>query len=147
MIEICDDYRLNEYFTLKELSCYDNGKYVYKAFKDSYKFNEALYRFRCWYNRPIIINSGYRTPIKNKTVGGSINSSHLYAMAIDFRLPQEYMEYSQERKDIFLENVKKAWSDICKFFGYKAQVNYYDSYIHIGFSLSNKNSYLDKRTK
>ncbi len=35
-------------------------------------------------NKPIIINSGYRSPEYNKRVGGSKNSQHVLGNAIDF---------------------------------------------------------------
>lgn len=39
-------------------------------------------RYECG-NRPMIINSGYRTKPHNKFVGGASNSQHLYARAAD----------------------------------------------------------------
>ena len=39
-------------------------------------------RYECG-NRPIIINSGYRTKEHNRLVGGVTNSQHLYARAAD----------------------------------------------------------------
>lgn len=36
-------------------------------------------------NIPFIINSAYRTPTHNQTVGGSKNSAHLRGLAVDVR--------------------------------------------------------------
>jgi uncharacterized protein YcbK (DUF882 family) len=36
--------------------------------------------------KPIIINSGYRSPEHNKKVGGAVNSFHVKGMAVDFRV-------------------------------------------------------------
>lgn len=36
---------------------------------------------------PIIVNSGYRSPIVNKAVGGAQNSQHLTGEAVDFICP------------------------------------------------------------
>jgi len=33
---------------------------------------------------PIIITSGYRSPVLNRTIGGSKTSSHMYGEAVDF---------------------------------------------------------------
>lgn len=38
-------------------------------------------------NRPITVNSGYRSPIVNRIVGGSPTSAHMDGYAIDFICP------------------------------------------------------------
>lgn len=37
--------------------------------------------------KPIIINSGYRSPTHNKRVGGALHSQHLSGMAVDIVIP------------------------------------------------------------
>lgn len=37
---------------------------------------------------PMIISSGYRSPVLNNAVGGSATSAHCYGLAIDFRAPK-----------------------------------------------------------
>ena len=44
----------------------------------------VLQEVRNWYERPIIINSSYRSPSYNKLVNGSKNSLHLDFNALDF---------------------------------------------------------------
>lgn len=44
----------------------------------------VLQELRIKYDKPIIINSSYRSPSYNKLVGGSKNSLHLEFNAIDF---------------------------------------------------------------
>lgn len=39
------------------------------------------------FQRPIIINSGYRTPSYNKRVGGAVNSYHMSCQAVDINIP------------------------------------------------------------
>lgn len=39
-------------------------------------------------NKPIIITSGYRSPLVNKGVGGSRNSAHCKGLAVDFDCPK-----------------------------------------------------------
>lgn len=146
MIRVKNDIRLSKYFTLKEFAHYEDG-YVIDVADDFFKFVNALQLFRKWYNRPIIITSGYRPPLYNKAVGGSVNSSHLKALAIDFKLPQTFNQMDKLEQERFLNNVKSEWTDICKCYGKGAQCNYYDTYIHIGFSLNSENSYIDKRKK
>lgn len=144
MIRVKNDIRLSKYFTLKEFCHYDDG-YIIDVADSFYEFVNALTVFRTWYNRPINITSGYRPPDYNKAVGGSSNSSHLKALAIDFKLPQTYHIMDHDHKERYLNNVKTKWTDICRCFGKNAQCNYYDTYIHIGFSLNSENSYIDKR--
>jgi uncharacterized protein YcbK (DUF882 family) len=46
--------------------------------------NALLDKIREAYDKPIYINSGYRTPEHNKRVGGVANSQHLTGEACDF---------------------------------------------------------------
>lgn len=46
-----------------------------------------LERVREHYNRPIKINSGYRSPKVNAAVKGSVTSQHRYGEAVDFEIP------------------------------------------------------------
>lgn len=38
-------------------------------------------------NRPVTVGSGYRGPELNKTIGGSLKSAHMQALACDFICP------------------------------------------------------------
>lgn len=42
---------------------------------------------RAHFDKPVIINSGYRTPAHNQNVGGSSGSKHMLGLAADIRLP------------------------------------------------------------
>lgn len=145
MIIIENDIKLSENFTLKEFCHYSNGKYYIETTNGFYKFINSLQNFRIWYNRPIFINSCYRPEKYNKQIGGSKNSSHLYAMAIDFNYPFEYNSWTLERKEEFLNNVKLYWIKCCNNAGYKTQYNTYKDRFHIGFSLNRQDSFLDFR--
>lgn len=46
-----------------------------------------LERVREHYNRPLKINSGYRSPKVNAAVKGSVTSQHRYGEAVDFEIP------------------------------------------------------------
>ena len=53
-------------------------------------FNELFYKInivRYFWNKPMIVNSGYRSPRYNKKIGGSANSHHCYCRAIDISDP------------------------------------------------------------
>lgn len=51
------------------------------------KLLDALNKFRLAYGKPMIVNSGLRTPEHNQKVGGSPKSSHMTGEACDFRDP------------------------------------------------------------
>lgn len=109
-------------------------------------FVEMLQEFRDWYNRPINITSAYRSRECNKYYNGSSNSSHLVTNAIDFPLPTVYRTYSPVRKEEFLRNVKSKWCSLCDEYGYFPQVNFYDTYLHLGIS-KERSSFIDKRSE
>lgn len=48
---------------------------------------KELEKIRSAFNLPININSGYRSPGHNKTIGGASNSYHMKGMAADFTIP------------------------------------------------------------
>lgn len=52
----------------------DNAIYLCKYF---------LEPIRKAYGRALFINSGYRCPELNKTIGGAQNSAHMYGLAVD----------------------------------------------------------------
>jgi len=46
-------------------------------------FIKKLQATRVFYDRPMFISSGWRTPIRNQLIGGSPDSSHLKGLAAD----------------------------------------------------------------
>jgi hypothetical protein len=58
----------------------------------------VLQELRSWYEKPIIINSSYRSPSYNKLVNGSKNSLHLEFNAIDFTVDDK-----KDLKKLFLQ--------------------------------------------
>ena len=89
-----------------------------------YLCQQVLEPLRLWVGRPIVINSGYRSPRLNQLVGGVPNSQHQTGEAADIRLPdkatgQLYAEYILEhcRFDqlLFESNGRCQWLHVsCK---------------------------------
>jgi zinc D-Ala-D-Ala carboxypeptidase len=49
--------------------------------------DRLLQPIREYFDRPLVITSGYRCSLLNQLVGGSINSQHLQGKAVDFTIP------------------------------------------------------------
>lgn len=49
----------------------------------------VLEPLRAYFNTPITVSSGYRSPALNKAVGGSATSQHMTGEAADLRIPSE----------------------------------------------------------
>lgn len=70
-----------KHFKVKEFACKDGSQVV---FIDSYLVS-ILDILRNKIGKPVYINSGYRTPTRNKAVGGAKYSYHMRGMAADIR--------------------------------------------------------------
>lgn len=68
-------------FSPQELACRGTGR-----IKISVDLMDRLQRLRKRLGKPIIINSGYRSPAHNKAVGGAPNSQHVKGQAVDCRM-------------------------------------------------------------
>ena len=73
---------VGQHFKVKEFACKDGSQVV---FIDSYLVS-ILDTLRNQVGKPVIINSGYRTPTRNKEVNGAKYSSHMRGMAADIRV-------------------------------------------------------------
>ena len=139
------DQKLTEHFALWEFA-HQSGKELYIDHEFLYNFVPALEDFRKWYKRPINITSCYRPPEYNKAVGGSPDSAHLHARAVDFPYPSEYYTMTKKRKEQFLQNVKAKWVELCHQRSRYAQVNFYGNRFHLGMSIKRDN-FIDYRGK
>lgn len=74
--------KVGKYFKVKEFACKDGSQVV---FIDSYLVS-ILDILRNKVGKPVIINSGYRTPTRNKAVNGAKYSYHMRGMAADIRI-------------------------------------------------------------
>ena len=66
-------------FKVREFACTDGSDTVFIA----PALVTLLQQIRDHFGQPITVNSGYRTPAKNKAVGGAAYSQHLYGTAAD----------------------------------------------------------------
>ena len=74
--------KVGQHFKVREFACRDGSQVV---FIDSYLVS-ILDILRNQAGKPVIINSGYRTPERNKAVGGAKYSYHMRGMAADIRI-------------------------------------------------------------
>jgi uncharacterized protein YcbK (DUF882 family) len=70
---------LSANFKVREFACKDGSDVVFI----SEGLVQMLQAIRLHFNKPVTINSGYRTPGYNKKVGGEAYSQHLYGTAAD----------------------------------------------------------------
>ena len=77
---------LTKNFSKKEFDSKDGTKMPDNVLVNVAKLACNLQRLRDAIGKPIIINSGYRSPLHNAKVGGSPNSQHLLGKAADIRV-------------------------------------------------------------
>lgn len=70
---------LSANFKVKEFACSDGSDPIFI----SSELVTVLQKIRSHFRKPVTINSAYRTPAKNKSVGGATYSQHMYGMAAD----------------------------------------------------------------
>ena len=87
---------LSTNFKVKEFACQDKSDTV--VLHTDF-IADKLQKIRSYFNKPITINSAYRTPTHNKKVGGSSNSYHVKGRAFDIVVkgvtPNEVAKYAQ----------------------------------------------------
>lgn len=87
--------KLSTNFKVKEFACLDGSDPI---FIDS-DLVDVLQKIRSYFGRPITITSAYRTPARNKAVGGTTYSQHLYGRAADIKVrgiaPKRVAEYAE----------------------------------------------------
>lgn len=69
-------------FRVKEFACSDGSDPI---FIDTNLVN-ILQKIRTHFGKTVTITSAYRTPTKNKAVGGTTYSQHLYGKAADIKV-------------------------------------------------------------
>lgn len=86
---------LSTNFKVKEFACTDGTDPI---FVDSDLVN-VLQKIRAHFGKSVTITSAYRTPSKNKAVGGETYSQHLYGKAADIKVngvtPKKVAAYAE----------------------------------------------------
>ena len=87
--------QLSENFKVKEFACKDNSD---KILIDVGFVQTYLQDIRTHFGKPVVVNSGYRTPAYNTRVGGAKNSYHMQGRAFDIAIkgvtPQQIAQYA-----------------------------------------------------
>lgn len=87
--------KLSTNFRVKEFACTDGSDPI---FIDSDLVN-VLQKIRAHFGKSVTITSAYRTPGKNKAVGGKAYSQHLYGRAADIKVkgvsPKKVAAYAE----------------------------------------------------
>lgn len=87
--------KLTQNFRVKEFACTDGSDPI---FIDSELVN-VLQKIRTHFGKSVTITSAYRTPGKNKAVGGTTYSQHLYGKAADIKVngvaPKKVAQYAE----------------------------------------------------
>ena len=114
--------QLSRNFTLAELTKtsapYENYPQVKERIALKQLVDNVLQPLRDMYGKPITVNSGYRSPMVNKHVGGAKNSQHTKGEAADITGSSK-----NENKLLF--------ELICQHFNFDQCINEYDyTWIH-----------------
>ena len=84
---------LSKNFKVKEFACKDGSDPIFVA----PELVEILQKVRDHFGKAVTINSAYRTPTHNKSVGGVAQSQHTYGTAADIKIagitPQKIYDY------------------------------------------------------
>jgi uncharacterized protein YcbK (DUF882 family) len=88
--------QLSKNFKVKEFACTDGTDPI---FIDT-ELVKVLQKIRTHFGKPVTITSAYRTPPKNKAVGGEKYSFHLYGKAADIKVstiaPKSVAAYAEK---------------------------------------------------
>lgn len=101
---------MSKYFSDKELRCS-----CCKKNRCTDYFLEKLESLRIEFGRPMTVNCAYRCEVKNKLVGGALNSYHLAGQAVDIHIPD-----SQYRAELVKVALMLGWS-----------VGVYETFVHL----------------
>lgn len=88
--------KLSNNFKVKEFACTDGSDPI---FIDS-DLVDVLQKIRNYFGKSVTITSAFRTASKNKAVGGSTYSQHLYGKAADIKVsgvsPKKVAAYAEK---------------------------------------------------
>ena len=105
--------KLSTNFRVKEFACLDGSDPIFI----STDLVTVLQKIRTHFGKAVTITSAYRTPTRNKAVGGTAYSQHLYGNAADIKVngvsPARVAEYAE------------------KLLPHKGGIGIYDTFTHI----------------
>lgn len=78
--------KITKNFSLEEFKCKDGSDIPNSALLNIVELARNLEVLRTAINKPIVINSGYRSPKYNAKIGGVKDSQHLRGTAADIRV-------------------------------------------------------------
>lgn len=88
--------KLSTNFRVKEFACSDGSDPIFI----STDLVTVLQKIRTHFGKAVTITSAYRTPTRNKAVGGTAYSQHLYGNAADIKVngvsPTRVAEYAEK---------------------------------------------------
>jgi uncharacterized protein YcbK (DUF882 family) len=113
--------QLTKNFKLSEFRCKDGTDVPMNLIPEVKELAENLQVLRNHINKPITINSGYRTKEHNTKVNGKPKSLHLRAMAADIRVSDIK---PQELKKIVLELINGGFMKAGGLKAYKTFLHY-----------------------
>lgn len=116
------------HITWNELACNNGISYPIEFISDG-RVIELVVMFekiRAIWNKPIIINSAYRTVDYNKSVGGSPHSQHLLGKALDMHPPE----------GVTIERFHKTLKEIHETLGIRG-LGKYSTFVHCDIRESN----------
>jgi len=93
--------KLTENFLLEEFT--KGEKVSADILENLYLLALLMEKIRGLFNRPVTITSGYRTPERNREVGGSQNSLHLKGLACDFYIDAKNQDIHRSLVRYFYE--------------------------------------------
>lgn len=125
------NFKLNEFLRSDTASRYKIDNKPNEEQLENLSFvAEQLEVIRSYYNKPILISSGFRTKELNSLLKGSKTSQHMQGLAVDINLK------TKNENKIFFNLVNKLIQEKnIKVYQLIDEKNY--SWIHIGFSKTN----------
>lgn len=122
-IEIKPDTHITKNFTFGELANNQAKEDVKAIFNDDIAlFATMIQELRNWYNKPMKVNSWYRTSSFNKSCGGASNSLHLHGLALDWGVKHTQQQHT---------HVQNKWAEICAAHGVIGGINHYTNGYHL----------------
>lgn len=128
------DTRMSEHFMLSEFTQSTTASNMQianvpdgSAIENLARLCDVLEKVRSLLQHPISITSGYRSQILNEAVGGVNSSMHIQGCAADFICP------AFGTPEVICKMLRQHMAD----FGIDQLIWEYNSWVHLGISLSN----------